>query len=38
LTYFVSLFTIWQAAGRPDGAETWLLDMLRKRLARPSLS
>ncbi len=34
LTYFVSLFTIWQAAGRPDGAETWLLDMLRKKLSR----
>jgi lipopolysaccharide exporter len=34
VTYCAALFTIWRLSGRPDGAETWLLDMLGKRLKR----
>lgn len=32
--YLLSLFGLWHLAGRPDGAERWLIDLVRRRFAR----
>jgi len=37
LAYAGSLFALWRVVGRPDGAERWLLELLRRRLGRRAL-
>lgn len=34
LTYGVSLIVVWYLLGRPDGAEAWILEKLRRGVAR----
>jgi len=37
LAYAGGLFALWRVTGRPDGAERWLLELLRRRLDRRTL-
>ena len=34
LTYVATVISLWLLSGRPEGAESWILGLLRERLAR----
>jgi hypothetical protein len=38
LTYIACLFALWVLSGRPDGAESWVLNLMRERLARRQIA